>query len=170
MKKIPLTQGKFALVDDTDFGWLSDPKFTWHAGNTKWGIYAKGWRKNEDGTRDRVRMHQLILPCPPGLEPDHQNGDTLDNRRRNLRPATAQQNGFNRSKHKDGSSSYKGVSWKTDKQKWRARISVGGTETHLGDFLSEENAAREYDRAATVHHGVFARLNFPVKELASISS
>lgn len=38
MRKIPLTQGKFALVDDADFDWLNQWK--WYALKTKTTFYA----------------------------------------------------------------------------------------------------------------------------------
>mmetsp|Transcript_15893 Transcript_15893/g.17971 ORF Transcript_15893/g.17971 Transcript_15893/m.17971 type:complete len:284 (+) Transcript_15893:302-1153(+) len=46
------------------------------------------------------------------------------------------------------SSSYKGVHWNKACKAWRAQISVRGKTEHLGNFDSEIEAAREYDRRA----------------------
>jgi hypothetical protein len=91
MKRIPLTQGKYAIVDDEDFADLSKRK--WCAakhGNT---YYAESW----DGALHRnVSMHRLIMSPPHDKVIDHKNRDGLDNRRSNLRICTQRENMYNR--------------------------------------------------------------------------
>jgi hypothetical protein len=97
-----------------------------------------------------------------GLNPDHINRDGLDNRKRNLRPATHGENAFNKPKMKRrgiSASNFKGVS--LDGGAWRAQITKGGKTIWLGRFRNEEEAALAYDKAATDHVGEYARLNFP---------
>jgi hypothetical protein len=100
MALIPLTKGKFAIVDDEDFERVA--AFKWTASlesrATKW--YAVRWtRKHERGNarRVKVRLSHFVLGIAPGsLEPglvvDHLNDDGLDNRKSNLRVCTQAEN------------------------------------------------------------------------------
>jgi len=95
LKLIPLTQGKFAKVDDADYEWLSEHK--WYAkkttrGDSEYGSYyaARFCRINRVPTT--IYMHREITNCPAGKEVDHKNRDTLDNQRENLRCCTRAEN------------------------------------------------------------------------------
>ena len=99
----------------------------------------------------------------PSGDIDHINGNPADNRACNLRLATNQQNQFN-TKGRAGSSQFKGVSWKAADRKWQVRIAIDGKMKHVGYFREEEEAARAYDKHASLHHGQFARLNFVCSE------
>jgi hypothetical protein len=107
------------------------------------------------------RLHNLILNPPRGFIVDHINGDTLDNRRCNLRIASKAQNARNARKRKKSSSPFKGVHKTVDR--WMARITFEGTTHYLGHFNTQEEAAVAYDTAALKYFGEFARLNFPKK-------
>jgi hypothetical protein len=106
-------------------------------------------------------MHRQILGAPPGQQVDHINGDTLDNRRVNLRLATHGQNQHNRGKYRNNKSGYKGVSWDKAAGKWRAQIKFNNKKYNLGRYHDPIEAALAYDAAAIRLHGAFARLNFP---------
>jgi hypothetical protein len=108
--------------------------------------------------RRNLFMHRAIVSAPSGFEVDHINGDTLDNRKCNLRICTRAQNGANIPTRRDG---FKGVWFRKDTGKWAAEISPCRKKISLGSFLSEEEAARAYDAAARLHYGDYARLNFP---------
>lgn len=161
MNYLILTQDKVAIVDDEDFDWAFQWK--WYAHLTRSGFYAK--RKDySSGRQKTIQLHREILarklgrPLEPGEETDHINGDTLDNRRANLRLATHAQNGRNRTKkNKNNTSGYMGVDW--HKTKWRAHIQVNGKDIHLGYFHDLVEAARVYDEAALKYHGRFASIN-----------
>ena len=156
---IPLTQGKFAIVDEDIYADLS--RFNWCAVKVSGHVYAKR-------TDTKEYMHVLIVGIK-GLETDHVSGDTLDNRKSNLRAVTKSQNQMN--KISTGrTSKYKGVSI-TQSRTWCARIKSGSVIYNLGTFTSEEEAARMYDNAARFHHREFARLNFPREgELSALST
>jgi hypothetical protein len=158
MKEIPLTQGKVARVDDLDFARLSKFKWTFHREHRS--EYAIRCVPNTGpGPRQRMlKMHREILDVRPDEIVDHRDGDGLNCQRYNLRIASAETNGGNRRKLKPGRSRFKGV--RPSRGKWRAYICHKGIR-NLGTFCSEEAAAKEYDRAARIAWGEFARLNFP---------
>lgn len=157
-KAIPLSRGCVALVDEDDYERVvaAGP---WHACPHGRTFYARRHFR-----RDGVRTTQNLQTFLTGwVETDHANGDGLDNRRANLRPATRSQNNANKQRHKNNTSGYKGVSWRKRTRQWQAYIGAGkgGKMIHLGYFTTAEAAARAYDAAAIVAWGEFARPNFP---------
>ena len=92
---------------------------------------------------------------------DHINGIKDDNKIKNLREATKNQNEMNKKKRSDCSSKYKGVCWSKEKQKWTSYIRINRRRKHLGVYASEEEAAGAYDKAARKLFGEYAFLNFP---------
>jgi len=160
-RRIPLTQGKFAIVDPEDYERLS--KYKWHAHKAPHTYYAVHSLTNgKKLPRKNAQMHNLIIKTPPGMFIDHINHNGLDNRKANLRPATFTQNVWHRKKFKRPSRSrYKGVDWVKEQMKWRARIRVNGKRIYLGSFTNEISAANAYDNAAKKYHRDFAVTNFP---------
>lgn len=166
-KTIPLTQGKFAIVDDEDFAALA--AFRWYArrqrrgaGECWYAVRSVNLPSGPDGSRgqQKVGMHRQVLGAPRGLEVDHVNGDGLDNRRANLRIADGSQNQANRVRGRAHSSGFRGVTWHKQAGRWQAAIKVRGKNYHLGLYDTQEEAARAYDAAAVEHFGEFARPNF----------
>jgi len=99
MKLIRLTQGKFAKVDPINLGWLSGNK--WYAKRTtkitkSYGSYYAARFQRLNGISSTIYMHRDIMNCPLNKEVDHINGDSLDNRRENLRICSRQENNANR--------------------------------------------------------------------------
>lgn len=156
MKRIPLTHGKFALVDDGDYEWLS--QYNWHYKT------SKGMCKTETMINGKkISMHRLILGLShgDGILTDHINHNGIDNQRNNIRPCTSRQNQQNRKPYKNKSSKYKGVSWYKQTKKWKPSIKSEHGYRYLGYYKSEIEAARAYDEAAKELFGEFAYLNFP---------
>ena len=152
MKRVPLTQGKFALVDDEDFEWLS--RWTWSAYSSRSGNWyaTRRVRVSEKYDTTSIKMHQQILGHS-GV--DHRDGDSLNNQRSNLRAASVAQNNANSSSCRGSTSKYKGVSWHKRGQKWSVFIQ----RRYLGLFETEIEAAGAYDKAALETFGEFAKLN-----------
>ena len=162
MKRIKLTKGKYALVDDCDFEYLNQFKWCVNKSYTS-DVYYVVRSKKIDGKWKQVRMHRLIMNAPKGMEVDHKDGDALNNQRCNLRVCTLTQNHLNRPSIKNCSSKYKGVSWLNMQQKWRVRISVNGKQRDIGCFNTELEAGIIANITIRRYHGEFARTNKLVK-------
>ena len=122
MRKIKLTQGKYATVDDADYELVS--KHTWCAKKVKNTWYAV--RKSKEG--NHVYMHRLILGLSLGdkRQGDHINRNGLNNQRNNLRICTLQQNHFN--------NGTKGIRFEKTLKKWAAYIKYNYKKYHLWNF------------------------------------
>lgn len=143
MPLIPLTQGKYAIVDDSDYALLNQ----W-----KW-YYRSGYAVR---TSENIRMHRFILNAPKGFEVDHINGNGLDNRRCNIRIVTKQQNQWNRGPYKCNKTGFKGVS-RLSSGNFQAAIRKDKKLVYLGFFSDPSDASLAYCKAAAELHGEFAR-------------
>jgi hypothetical protein len=146
MKKIPLTQNQYALVDDADYEELS--KHKWYA---QWdhhthSFYARRRIYLPNGTRAQESMHRHILGLERGdsRQGDHLNRKTLDNRRSNIRIVTQIQNQHN--------TLCGGYGWHKQHKKYRARIGVNGVDKHLGLFDTPDEARAAYLAAKRIYH------------------
>lgn len=158
MKQIELTQGLIAIVDDDDFERLS--KYKWSAHKHPRGAYAiRSVRINRNKVQ-QFHMAREILSCPEGLQVDHINHDTLDNRKENLRICTIAENQHNQQiKNVRKTSIYKGVSWSPRQKSFRADIYKGADHWFLGYYKDEFEAAQTYDKKAIELFGEFANPN-----------
>lgn len=158
MKQLPLTRGYVALVDDADYETLNKYKWTAAANSRQKRFYALR-KVVKNGKSKTVWMHRFICDAPKGLMVDHVNGNSLDNRRCNLRQCNGSQNMINQGLIVTNKSGFKGVSWNKKKRKWTAAISWKNKQIHIGVFGEKENAARAYNEVAKRLFGEFARLN-----------
>jgi len=162
--EIPVGKNTFALVDDAD-----------------WDLYFCKWSTNRpqgagfyairtfscNGKRSRYPMHRVVLERKINRKletseiADHINGNTLDNRRSNLRVATTAQSVYNRSmsRRKPGGSKYRGINFEDGK--WVARVFFKRKSIYLGRFDNEIDAALAHDAKALELFGEFHRPNFP---------
>jgi len=188
--------GKFTVLIDAE-DWEKISQHKWHMRRNK---NQNGWcdqyyvrtmipmpegkwytYKNKDGSdykhkqQGSVQLHRFLMDPPSDMVVDHINGDTLDNRRSNLRICTRIENFRNRKRSKNNTSGYKGVHY-AQKTKdmineltkpWIARLSLVGKRLYLGNYSTPEEAGRAYDEAAKKHYGEFAKLNFPENQNVS---
>ncbi len=112
-----------------------------------------------------LQIARLIMSCPDGMVVDHINGNTLDNRRHNLRICTVTENNQNTRKKTNTSSRFKGVNRNKNKKYncWSAYLRMGGKTVNLGSYATEEDAARAYDIVHLTKSGIYAKTNFPVE-------
>lgn len=160
VREVRMASGHVALVDCVDWPLVAGRSWFPHVTAPGRQPYAHCWSW-ESGSRKKLYMHRLILKPEGRLHVDHINGNTLDNRRCNIRVATVSQNIANSRPISGCSSQFKGVSLFRS-GKWVAYITHCSTRMHLGYFASQEAAARAYDTKALELFGEFARLNFPL--------
>lgn len=149
---ITLTKGYIAVVDVDNFDVLN--QWRWHAIEKGGGkVYAHRWEK-----RRGVLMHRYIMGAFGPIDIDHINGDTLDNRKSNLRRSSHRQNLYNRSAIKGRE--YKGVYWEESRRKWAVRFRLpDGSFPLFGRFSELQDATHRSNEVMVELHGDFAWLN-----------
>lgn len=156
MKEIQLTQGKVAIINDIDYETVA---------GYSWSYTSHGYAATRQKvTNKHIYMHRLIVKPGKGLTVDHINGNKLDNRRENLRACPMMLNSWNKGKHRDNKSGYKGVykAHYPEKQGWKlkkvyaARIMVNGKAIWLGRHETPEQARDVYNEACVKYFGQFA--------------
>jgi len=156
MKRIKLTKGYYAIVDDEMFDVLG--KYKWHASIKTSGRVCAARQKSVGGKRTTIYMHRQILGTPDGMETDHINRNDLDNRVANLRACTSLQNSWNKGISKRNTSGYKGVTRKKGQKTWYSQIRVDGMVKYLGSFKTKQEAYRAYIEACKKYRGEFVAL------------
>lgn len=149
MAQIKLTQNKVALVDDEDFEILNQHKW----------CFVKNRYAASRINYKLTYMHRLIMSAPKGMEVDHINNNSLDNRRENLRIVTSHQNHFNTKIFATNRSGYRGVSWDKRIRRWIVTFSVNNKTVHAGTYADKDAAAKAYNEAIVRRRGEFANLN-----------
>lgn len=138
---IQLTQGYTATVDDDMAAFLCGYK--WFAVNNRVVYAAKAVN------RKVTFMHHVIAGYPLyGSVIDHINGNSLDNRRANLRLVSQRVNMSNTVWHRTGK--VPGVRWRKDVEKWEAYITVNQKFRYLGLFADSSAAAHARKEAERV--------------------
>ena len=130
-----------------------------------WGLHCSGHNKYAQASINKRHssMHRFVMErvldrqLKQGEIVDHINGNSLDNRRSNLRLATHQQNIHNQRRNSRNTSGYKGVSYARRMNKWLAKIKINGKCKSLGYYVTPEEAFAAYCAAAKEAFGDFAR-------------
>lgn len=144
-----LTSGHRALVDESDLGLLLTLK--WGPCRTGGKVYAKSTTRVG---KDQVLMHRWLLGVD-SAHVDHINGDTLDNRRANLRPASTAENMANQSLRQDNSSGVKGVWFDCTRGTYQAFVTKDGRR--IASRHPTKEAAEKWVRCLREKlHGEFA--------------
>ena len=163
---VPLTQGHMCAVDPNvadrmlAFNWSA--KITPVSTHVVYAVREYSKAEQELYGRRFCRMHRWIMGEPFGQTVDHINGDSLDNRRENLRVLSQADQSRNSRHHKIGASGYRGVSMdkKAKINPWRAKISHGNRTVNLGCFATVIDAAIAHDEAVVKFHGECGITNY----------
>lgn len=155
---VPLSKGYEAIIDVGDIPLVK--------GRNWWVVPAKskdgrilGFYAVTKTKEKRIEwMHRTIMSHELKMFIDHINTNGLDNRRCNLRPASASQNQHNRRLCSRNTSGYKGVSWNIKQNKWQAHIALNKKKKNLGLFSNPVDAAMAYAKASAEYHGEYGRL------------
>lgn len=151
---IQLSRNKFAKVSREDYPYLNQFKWYFNHG------YAVRHPKMINGVRKgKIMMHTVVNNTPPGMITDHINGDTLDNRRENLRSVTSQQNAMNSKRPSHNKTGKRGVVWHRRDKVWTARIMYKGKRINLGYFSDLTLAIEARDTKERELYGEFRRQN-----------
>lgn len=95
-----------ALIDAEDYPLIEKYKWLIHLSGDRSTNYINC--SDVDGRRNYLYLHRFIMMAGPSFVVDHINGDTLDNRKANLRCCLTMQNTWN-AKGKGGILGIKGV-------------------------------------------------------------
>lgn len=154
---IRLSKGKEAKIDPEDVDRVASHRWKAVMCMTRWyakrNLYLNGKSRN-------ISMSRLIMGEPEGMQVDHINGDSLDNRRSNLRLCTHRENHYAaRVRKPHFSSKFRGVSWSIKDKRWISSIHYNWQRIHIGQFKSEIEAAIARDFFSYMLHGEFAQIN-----------
>ncbi len=145
MRSISISNSdKRVHIDECDFERVSQLSWTYDSGYVR------------STTAPRVKIHRYILNSPQGKLVDHINGDTLDNRRCNLRVANQSQNQWNRKTNKNSKTGYKGVTLGARCKRYRATIGHEGKRIDLGLYDTAEEAHQAYVNASNKLFGEYS--------------
>ena len=170
-KQIELTQGKYALVDDSLYDELN--QYKWHVTKGRYTYYARRNIIGNDKTTT-ISMHRHILGLffNDGNICDHINRDGLDNRCSNLRTVNHLENGRNHNLYATSTSGFSGVTWRKDINKWRAIIWRNGKQIALGCYntLLDATLARKQGELKYWKEIIIDDPDHPVTRSTSIPS
>lgn len=167
--EIKLTKGYAAVIDDCDYDLIK--RCNWYASVHSGIPYAYTFMNGRN-----IGMHRLLMGVTdPDILVDHEDNDSLNNMRKNLRIASKIENGRNRRSQKQSASKYMGVSIHEAKKTlksgkiavykyWSVYLMINNKNTYLGSKKDEIEAAKLHDEHALKHYGQFANLNFKRNE------
>lgn len=179
MKKILLTKGKYAIVDDEDYPFLN--RMSWYAKKTPKTVngietYRAVLRVYEslpaqtkkDRNKITIYMEQFLIKIENCHKIGHRNRNTLDNRKSNL-VATTQGKSLQHAKKriltlgKKPTSKYKGVTLQKNRYGqitgYYSHINKDKKRYYLGVYKTEEEAGVAYNKKAIELYGDYAFLN-----------
>lgn len=111
----------------------------WYASNTKIGL-----------------LHRFIMNAPKGVDIDHIDHNTEDNRKQNLRICSTVENSRNSRMQCNNTSGYKGVCWDKREDKWMAYLKINYGHKTLGYFTNLDDAIECRKRAELNTYGEYS--------------
>lgn len=151
-------QNMFTEVDDEDFELLNQWKWRGKKDGNSFYVYCKSYKlKNK-------ALHRIVIKAKKGEIVDHIDGNTLNNKKSNLRLCSKSQNSMNAKKRSSAKTSkYKCFYWNTERSVFKSfvcRMENRKQKKHyVGTFRNELDAAKAYNKKSKELFGEFARLN-----------
>jgi len=145
-RMVPLKCGKYALVDADIYGEIACHR--WYAGS---GSVRRADPARKGGL---IHMHRVIIGAKRGQIVDHIDGDFLNNRRCNLRFATARENARNQRTRVDNACGFRGL--RRERGGYRVRITSAGRTWTVGTYPTFEEAKEARIAAEQREFGEFA--------------
>lgn len=150
---VTLKNGRQFQIDEDDWDSVKHIKWNIH-------LMRKGYKyvytfQKTDKSRKMIYLHRMLMNCKNPMFVDHINGDTLDNRKSNLRVLTNRQNQWNQ-KRVRGFVPYKGVTFENGA--YRSRIRINGKKKSLGRFKTAIEASNAYNQASLELHGSYSHI------------
>lgn len=152
MEYIALTQNKRTIIDNKDFKKVSKYKWCYKISKIlkdgrEYGVAVHGFWNSKRQQNKIIKLHRFILGLTdPKIIVDHINGNTLDNRKSNLRIVDGTLNNMNRR-------GVKGCQWDRRTGQWRAELGFYGKRIWLGRFNRKEDAIKVYKLAVIKYYG-----------------
>lgn len=150
---LEVTSKKYGIVD-----FLFSPCDVDIISKYNWCVVKHGnhtYARTSDGSN--LILHRVLLDPGPEFVVDHRDGNTLDNRRENIRVCTHAENAINRTRSKF--SNLRGIAYRKDSKKWRAYVGLDKKRINIGTFSSLKEAIIAYNEAALYYYGEFAVLH-----------
>ena len=155
---IPLTNGGFVFVDDSDYEKVN--KLKWRKVKDRNRYYAVSTTVKNKNTRTYLKLHRYILNAPDGILVDHNNGNGLDDRRQNIRLCNESQNNFNRELLRNNTTGMTGIYYmKKGNKRWWAYIWHNSKRHGLGCYFTKEDAIIARIEAEKKYFGEFSKYN-----------
>lgn len=165
MKKLPLIKGKFAIVDDEDYPYLSRFRFIYQQKKdaTKGSVFATLLRDKMKYVSIPMASFLMRPPRYPEIRLNHKNGNSLDFRKENLIYVKQGDHSHRGQKRRTNcgvncTSKYKGLTRRKN-GKWSVQINKDKISYRLGTFKTEEKAALIYNEKARELYGDLAYQN-----------
>lgn len=154
--EIPLTRGMVAIIDESDFRSVAQRK--WRAQESSDRYMGKVTKRRYYAAttikKKTILLHRFLLESDAAAV-DHINGNTLDNRRANIRNSTVSHNISNQpAKSRSG---FKGVY--LVRSRWKSYIHFQNRRINVGSFSTAQEAVVAYDAALIRLRGDFACTN-----------
>lgn len=140
-------------VDDDDYYILK--QYHWNMGNLN---YISGYINGKN-----IALSRFVVKCyDSSKDVDHNDSNTMNNKKSNLTIVTKAENSQNKSSAKGSTSKYVGVSYDKSKNKWKAFITLNGISELHKTFNTELEAVKARDAKALELNklkGTFFKIN-----------
>lgn len=154
------TDNLWTIVDLEDLERVINFPYTWFAKynhtNDEYYVVASVYHPDLQQSRP-IFLHQFLMNAN-GKDVDHENNNTLDNRKSNMRIVEESNNSKNRkSRNKNNKSGYRNVSFY--KGKWIVQMQIDGKNKKIGSFDDVHEAGKFAEEMRQKYYGEFAGKN-----------